>query len=81
MPKQRTGYVYYDEKRKTWMARLKYKDELGRTRSIRRQVGNKTEGNNLLKKLLNDIDQHSSLMVLSLLPEASVLPSGEKATE
>jgi hypothetical protein len=62
-PKQRTGYVYYDKKRKTWTARLKYKDELGRTRNIRRQVGNKTEGNNLLKKLLNDIDQHSSTTI------------------
>src|SRR5262245_17030331 len=28
MSKQRTGYVYYDEKRKTWTARLTYKDEL-----------------------------------------------------
>ena len=26
MPKKRTGYVYYDEKRKTWTARLTYKD-------------------------------------------------------
>lgn len=33
------------------------------TRNIRRQVGNKTEGNNLLKKLLNDIDQHSSTII------------------
>jgi hypothetical protein len=63
MPKQRTGYVYYDKKRKTWTARLKYKDELGRTRNIKRQVGNKTEGNILLKKLLNDIDQHSSTII------------------
>jgi hypothetical protein len=63
MPKQRTGYVYYDKKRKTWTARLKYKDELGRTRNIRRQVGNKSEGNILLKKLLNDIDQHSSTII------------------
>jgi hypothetical protein len=34
MPKQRTGYVYYDKKRKSWTARLKYKDELGQTRNI-----------------------------------------------
>src|SRR6266511_860293 len=63
MPKQRTGYVYYDKKRKTWTARLKYKDELGRTRNIRRQVGNKTEGNILLKKLLRDLDQHGSTII------------------
>jgi hypothetical protein len=29
MPKQRTGYVYFDKQRKTWTARLTYKDELG----------------------------------------------------
>jgi hypothetical protein len=56
MPKQRTGYVYYDEKRKAWTARLTHKDELGRTRNIKRQVANRTEGNNLLKKLLRDIE-------------------------
>jgi hypothetical protein len=50
MPKQRTGYVYFDKKRKTWTARLTYKYELGRTRNIKRQVANKTEGNTLLKK-------------------------------
>jgi hypothetical protein len=43
MPKQRTGYVYFDKKRKTWTARLTYKYELGRTRNIKRQVANKTE--------------------------------------
>ena len=63
MPKQRTGYVYYDEKRKTYVARLTYKDELGRTRNIKRQVGNKTEGNIMLKKLLRDIDQHGSTII------------------
>jgi hypothetical protein len=34
MPKQRTGYVYYDEERKSWTARVSYKDELGRMRNI-----------------------------------------------
>jgi integrase len=63
MPKQRTGYVFYDKQRKTWTARLKYKDELGQTHNIKRQVGNKTEGNQLLKKLLSDIEQHGSSIV------------------
>src|SRR5262245_38962711 len=58
MPKQRTGYVYYDKERKAWTARLTYKDELGRTRNIKRQVENKTEGNKLLKKLIAKIEQH-----------------------
>jgi len=35
MPKQRTGYVYFDKKRKTWIARLAFKDELGKTLNIR----------------------------------------------
>ena len=38
MPKQRTGYIYFDKKRKTWTARLTYKDELGRTRNFKRQA-------------------------------------------
>jgi hypothetical protein len=63
MPKQLTGYIYYDKKRKTWTARLTYKDELGRTRNIKRQVANRTAGNNLLKKLLRDIDQHGDKMI------------------
>ncbi|MGH9755246.1 MAG: integrase [Blastocatellia bacterium] len=63
MPKQRTGYAYYDKKRKTWTARLTYKDELGRTRNVKRQVGNKTEGNLLLKKLLREIEQHGSSII------------------
>src|SRR5262249_2230365 len=57
MPKQRTGYVYYDRERKTWTARLTYTDDLGRIRNIRRQVINRTEGKTLLKKLINDIEQ------------------------
>lgn len=63
MPKQRTGYVYYDKKRKTWTARLTYKDDLGRTRNIRRQVANKTEGNLLLKKLLGEIERRGSSVI------------------
>jgi hypothetical protein len=63
MPKQRIGYVYYDKKRKSRVARLTYKDELGKTRNIKRQVANRKEGSNLLKKLLRDIDQHSSTII------------------
>jgi hypothetical protein len=38
MPKQRTGYVYYDEKRKAWTARLIYKDDFFSTPCGRRQI-------------------------------------------
>lgn len=60
MAKQRTGYVYKDKDRKVWTARLTYTDHLGKVRNIRRQVGNKTEGEQLLKKLIREIDDHGS---------------------
>src|SRR5262245_45521787 len=62
MPKQRTGYVYYDKKRKTWTARLTYKDELGRVRNFKRQVATKTDGNNLLKAKLRDVERGVSII-------------------
>jgi integrase len=63
MPRERKGYVYFDKKLKSWFARLPYTDELGKKHNIRRKVGNKTEGKNLLKKLTRDIDQHGSTII------------------
>lgn len=62
MPKgrERTGYVYYDEARKTWTARVTYRDEAGRVRNIKRQVENKTAGKLLLKKLIRELDDHGA---------------------
>ena len=56
MPRQRKGYVYFDEERKSHTARLTYTDVTGRVRNIKRQVPNKTAGNLLLKKLLRDLE-------------------------
>ncbi|MBS1790592.1 MAG: hypothetical protein JST85_22935 [Acidobacteria bacterium] len=58
MPKQRTGYVYFDEKRNAWTARVTYKDEFGKVRNRRRQVANKTEGKTVLRQLLRELDDH-----------------------
>jgi integrase len=63
MPRQRTGYVYFDKERKAWTARVEYKDDLGKTRNIKRQVANKTEGKLLLKQLLREIEQHGSQVI------------------
>jgi integrase len=63
MPRQRTGYVYFDKERKAWTARVEYKDDLGKSRNIKRQVANKTEGKLLLKQLLREIEQHGSQVI------------------
>lgn len=63
MSKQREGYCYFDKERKTWTARLTYKDELGRRRNIRRQVANKTEGKLLLKELIANLDKHGEKVI------------------
>jgi integrase len=60
MSKQRTGYVYFDKERRAWTARLTYKDALGKTKNLRRQVANKTEGNQVIKKLLREIEDHGA---------------------
>jgi integrase len=56
--KQRTGYVYFDKSRNSWTARLTYTDERGQRRNFKRQVANKTEGKDLLKKKLRELEDH-----------------------
>ena len=63
MPKQRKGYVYFDKERRAWTARLTYKDALGKTKNLRRQVTNKTEGNVVLKQLLREIEDHGAQII------------------
>lgn len=60
MPRQRTGYVYYDPKRKSHTARLDYTDATGKKRLIRRQVPTKTEGKLLLKKIIRELEDGGS---------------------
>ncbi len=59
----RTGYVYYDKERKSWTARITYRDESGKVRNIKRQVENRTEGKQLLNKLLREIEDHGEQII------------------
>ena len=59
----RTGYVYYDKERKSWTARITYRDESGKVRNIKRQVENRTEGKQLLNKILREIEDHGEQII------------------
>jgi len=59
----RTGYVYYDKERKSWTARITYRDESGKVRNIKRQVENRTEGKLFLNKLLREIEDHGEQII------------------
>ena len=61
--KTRTGYVYYDKERKSWTARITYRDESGKVRNIKRQVENRTEGKQLLNKILREIEDHGEQII------------------
>jgi integrase len=63
VPKQRTGYVYFDKERKTWIARVTFPSEEGKRRNVKRAVISKTEGKLLLKRLINEIDDHGESTV------------------
>jgi integrase len=54
---ERTGYVYYDREKKKWIARVTYVLPSGKKRNIRRQVLSKTDGKNLLKKILRELEE------------------------
>ncbi len=59
----RTGYVYYDKERKSWTARITYRNESGKVRNIKRQVENRTEGKQFLNKLLREIEDHGEQII------------------
>lgn len=59
----RTGYVYYDKERKSWTARITYRDESGKVRNIKRQVENRTEGKQILSKLIREIEEHGEQII------------------
>lgn len=42
--KARKGYVYYNEERKAWYARLTYTDNSGKRKSIKKRANSKTHG-------------------------------------
>jgi len=57
MPRPREGSVYWSEKRNSWIAQLDWIDHQGNRRQRKRQVGNKTEGNNLTKKWRRELEE------------------------
>lgn len=58
--KSRTGYVFQNEKTKTWYARVTYTDRHGKRKNIQRKVENKSKGDELLKKLVHKIDNEGA---------------------
>lgn len=63
MPRQKTGCVIKRKDRPGWWVRLPYRDEFGKQRIIQRKVENRTEGGKLLKKLMQDIEQHGAKII------------------
>ncbi|HEY9285898.1 MAG TPA: site-specific integrase [Pyrinomonadaceae bacterium] len=61
--RQRSGYVYYDEKGNCWIARTQVTDEYGKRRNVKRRAKNKTEAEAKLKSLLRQIDDEGSKVV------------------
>jgi integrase len=54
--KSRTGYVFQNKQTGVWFARVTYTDRNGKRKNIQRKVENKSKGDELLKKLVNKID-------------------------
>lgn len=51
------GYIFFDEKKNCWFARITFSDELGKRKDIKRKVENKTEGDKLLRKLIDEFNK------------------------
>lgn len=63
MAKLRTGYVFKDSQ--GWWARVTVRDAKGTRRNIKRRVKNKSEGRELLKDILRELDDHGSRTLLN----------------
>lgn len=61
--RQRSGYVYHDEKEGCWIARTQVTDESGKRRNVKRRAKSKTEAEQKLKGLLRQIDDEGSKVV------------------
>jgi integrase len=61
--RQRSGYVFYDEKSGCWIARTQVTDETGRRRNVKRRAKSKAEAEQKLKGLLRQIDDEGSKVV------------------
>jgi integrase len=61
--RQRSGYVFFDEKEKCWIARTQVTDENGKRRNVKRRAKSKAEAEQKLKGLLRQIDDEGSKVV------------------
>jgi hypothetical protein len=61
--RQRSGYVFYDEKEGCWIARTQVTDDSGKRRNIKRRAKSKTEAEAKLKTLIRQIDDEGSKVV------------------
>lgn len=61
--RQRSGYIFYDEKEGCWIARTQVTDENGKRRNVKRRAKSKTEAETKLKTLLRQIDDEGSRVV------------------
>lgn len=61
--RQRSGYVFYDEKEGCWIARTQVTDDSGKRRNVKRRAKSKTEAEAKLKTLLRQIDDEGSKVV------------------
>lgn len=61
--RERKGYVLYDKKTETWIARTSITDENGKRRFVKRRAKSKTEAEAKLKSLLRLIDDEGSKVV------------------
>jgi integrase len=61
--RQRSGYVFYDEKAGCWIARTQVTDESGKRRNVKRRANSKAEAEQKLKGLLRQIDDEGSKVV------------------
>ena len=62
--KTRTGYTYYDEKRKSWVARFAPIDPTtGKRQNLKRYAGTKAEAARKLRKMVEEYEQKGTVSV------------------
>ena len=61
--RNRSGYVYYDEKEECWIARTTVTDESGKRRNVKRRAENKSAAREKLKVLLREIDDEGAKVI------------------
>ena len=54
--KNRTGYVYEDDKTGRWIARICYKNTNGKRTAVQRKTDNRTNAKKILKELLDNLE-------------------------